>query len=311
MAQTRWVAQALRAISPGLIVEEVAVVTDGDRFLDRHLATIGGKGLFVNELEKLIVQGEADLAVHSVKDLPGELHDDLDIFALPEREDAGDLLLAREAMDLDDLQAGSVVGTASLRRNLLVRLLRPDLSIKLLRGNVETRIRKLQESQYDAIILAAAGLNRLNIRDVSATSLDKQLFVPAPGQGAIAVQGRRDDKALQTLVAKLDHLPTRVCVQAERKVSQVLGGSCTLPLGVYAQLKDGRMHIHSVIGSTEDLQFIRMSEDFPDPSRLRDAAEQSEKLGSIVATKLTDAGAARFLCSPHSLGNSSADQLPS
>ena len=243
--QSQWVADRLRALHPGLETELVIRKTRGDNVQDRTLLALseesGVKGLFVREIQEAVLDGDADIAIHSMKDLPARGPEELALGAVPEREDARDALILPAGFDpLDELRddlplpPGARVGTASLRRSAQLRALRPDLQILDLRGNVDTRLRKLDEGEYDAIILAAAGMRRLGLLDRISAPLSPELCVPAPGQAALAVECRRDDTRTAKLLATLDHAPSRACVELERAVMKRLGGDCNVPLGCYA-----------------------------------------------------------------------------
>ncbi|MBI5516546.1 MAG: hydroxymethylbilane synthase [Deltaproteobacteria bacterium] len=250
LAQSRMVARALESLHPGLSVEEVQLTTQGDRVQDRSLAAIGGKGLFVKEIEEALLEGRADLAVHSMKDLPATVPEGLTVCAVPNREDPFDLLVTRDGRGLDALAPGATVGTSSRRRELLLLEARPDLTCALLRGNVDTRLRRLEEGAYDAIVLAAAGVRRLGL-SVRGVSLEGALL-PAIAQGALALEAREDDARTRMLVAPLDDPRTRLETHAERAVLRALGGSCVTPVAAYARLAgDGAMRIDGFL-ATED-----------------------------------------------------------
>src|SRR5439155_572603 len=230
LAQARIVAARLRVL--GAEVEIVPMRTEGDRLLDAHLASVGGKGLFVTEIEEALLGGALDLAVHSLKDLPAELPVGLTLAAFAERADPRDVLVTRSGVDFEDLPAGAVVGTSSPRRRALALALRPDLVVEPIRGNVDTRLRKLESGPLDAVILAAAGLSRLGLRPEHARPLDPMVFVPAVGQGIIAVEVRAADQTTRALIDRIDHAPTRVCALAERAYLGRLGASCKTTIAI-------------------------------------------------------------------------------
>ena len=241
LAQSRQVADALCAARPGLQVEIVTVTTTGDRVQDRPLHDIGGKGLFTKEVELALLAGEADFAVHSFKDVPvtmplvARAEEELVIASVPRREDARDALVTQGGGGVDDLPIRATVGTTSLRRRALLLNARPDLDVVTLRGNVDTRLARLAGGDFDAILLAVAGLKRMGRWDPAMMRpLDEAAFTPAAGQGALALQCRRDDVGTRSALAALDHPPTRRCVQAERALVQALGGDCTSPIGAHA-----------------------------------------------------------------------------
>ncbi len=281
LAQSRQVAAALEAANPGLTVEELHVVTEGDRVTDRPLAAIGGKGLFVKEIEEALLDGRADLAVHSMKDLPAELAPGLRLAAVPERASPYDLFIARGGGDLDALPAGAHLGTSSRRRELQLKALRPDLRVSPLRGNVDTRLRRLREGDYDAIVLAAAGLARLGL-SVDGASLEGRV-VPAVAQGALALETRDGDDAVTAAVRRLHHRGSSVETAAERGLMRALGGSCTLPLGALALWDEARglLSIEGYLAREDGSVSVRDS--------LRDAARdeaEAEALGRRLAERL-------------------------
>ncbi len=233
LAQSGMVGRALEAVEPGLRVELVHVVTEGDRVQDRSLAAIGGKGLFVKEVEEALLEGRADLAVHSMKDLPAEVAEGLVVAAIPARESAWDLLVTRDGRALSALCEGAVVGTSSRRRELQLKGQRGDLEVRMLRGNVDTRLRRLAEGDYDAVVLAEAGVRRLGL-EVRAVTLEG-LVIPAVGQGALALEVREGDAFARSVVGRLDDRRSRVEVTTERAVLRGLGASCVVPLGAHAR----------------------------------------------------------------------------
>jgi hydroxymethylbilane synthase len=237
LAQSRMVMRLVCEARPGVTVEEVQVVTQGDRVVDRPLAEIGGKGLFVKEIEEALLDGRADVAVHSMKDLPADLAEGLVVGCVPERESPYDLLVTVDGRSLDALAQGARVGTSSRRREVALRALRPDLEVRMLRGNVDTRVRKLREGEYDAIVLAEAGVRRLGVA-VEAVRLEG-VIVPAVAQGALALETRAEDKATWEVVRVIHHLATERETEAERAVMRALGGSCTVPMGALARYEAG------------------------------------------------------------------------
>jgi hydroxymethylbilane synthase len=283
LAQARAVADALTA--RGARVELVPMRTEGDRLADARLAAVGGKGLFVREIEAALLRGEADVAVHSLKDLPAEQPAGLCLAAFPERADARDVLVARRPVRFVDLPPGAVVGTSSPRRRSLVLAARPDLAVQPIRGNVDTRLRKLERGDFDAIVLAAAGLERLGVRPPHAELLPPEEFVPAVGQGVLAVETRADDRATLAALAALDHAPTRACALAERAFLARLGASCVTPMAAHARmLATGRVALDGVVASEDGRTVLRHSAE--------DAAADAHALGARVATALLERGAA-------------------
>ncbi len=247
MAQSTWVARALEARWPGLEVRLEVIRTRGDRIQDRPLAAVGGKGLFTRELEDGLREGRIDLAVHSLKDLPTEQPDGLTLGAVPERADPRDVLVG--VADWSELGEGAVVGTGSLRRRVQVLARRSDLRVEDIRGNVDTRLRKLRSGRYRAVVLALAGLERLGLRGVLPPHrvLDPASFTPAPGQGALGVQCRADDRRVLRFLEPLDHRPTRTCVRAERAFLAAVGGGCNVPAGALAVVERGGLVLRAML----------------------------------------------------------------
>ena len=286
LAQARSVADGLRA--GGADVELVSMKTEGDRRLGATLADIGGKGLFVREIEEALAAGTIDLAVHSLKDLPAEVPDGLELAAFLERADARDVLVSRAPAGLDDLPPGALVGTASSRRRALVLATRPDVRIEVLRGNVDTRLRKLAAGPLDAIILAAAGLARLGLRPDHMTVLPSDVFVPAVGQGIVTVEIRRDDDRTRRAVTRLDHHLTHVCARAERAYLRRLGASCTTPMAAHAVV-DGtpasaRLRMAAVVASEDGRKVLR--------AEAAGALDEAQAVGRGLAETLLAQGAA-------------------
>jgi len=256
MWQSQHVQQRLQQLYPGIETTILGMTTQGDRVLDKSLNKIGGKGLFIKELEEALADGRADIAVHSMKDVPMELPPGFALAAILEREDPRDALVSNRYKDLAQLPAGSVVGTSSLRRESQIRARFPQLAVEPLRGNVQTRLRKLDDGRYAAIVLAAAGLKRLGLADRIAALLAPEHSLPAPGQGAVGIECRADRADLLELLAPLDHAPTAICVRAERALSRALGGSCNVPLGGYALLDGGRLWLRGFVASPDGAQFV-------------------------------------------------------
>jgi len=285
--QANHVAGLLRRRHPGLEVDLLPMVTRGDVILDQPLAQIGGKGLFLKELERALLNHDADIAVHSMKDVPVEEAPGLVVDVMLERANPFDALLSRDGQRLDELPAGSRVGTSSLRRQCQLKALRPDLGVADLRGNVNTRIRKLQEGEYDAIVLACAGLERLGLGGLITEVLAPPRWLPAATQGTIGVQRRADDASAASLVAVLGDADAMLRTRAERAVSAALQGSCQVPLAVFAEQREGGFRISGLVG-------------MPDGSRvLRAAAEgpvgDADRLAASVARDLLGQGADRII----------------
>jgi hydroxymethylbilane synthase len=281
--QTEHVAERLRVARPGLVVELVPLSTRGDEVLDRSLAAIGGKGLFLKELEVAMQRGDADCAVHSLKDVPMELEPGFALAAILARADHADAFVSNAFDGIAALPPGARVGTSSLRRQAQLRALRPDLQLLDLRGNVNTRLAKLDAGDYHAIVLACAGLQRLGFDGRIRARLDAPDWLPAPAQGAIAIECRDDDPATAALCAALDDADTRACVSAERAMNRALHGSCHVPVAAYARLDGGVLHLSGQVGSAGDGRSVRA-----EASATRDVPEA---LGIEVAQRLLAQGA--------------------
>lgn len=285
--QAEHVAARLRAAHPGLQVELVPMSTRGDDVLDRSLAAIGGKGLFLKELEVAMQRGQADCAAHSLKDVPMALEPGFALPAILARADSADAFVSNLHDGIDALPQGACVGTSSLRRQAQLRALRPDLALRDLRGNVNTRLAKLDAGEYDAIVLACAGLQRLGFDARIRARLDAPAWLPAPAQGAIAIECRDDDAATQAVCAVLDDAPTRACVDAERALNRVLGGSCHVPIAALAHLSGTRLMLDALVGGVDDGRIVRASGE-------GDRAD-ADALGRAVAARLREAGAGALL----------------
>jgi hydroxymethylbilane synthase len=284
--------QALLAQRLGATVTLLPMTTKGDQVLDRTLAKVGGKGLFVKELETALEQGQADLAVHSLKDVPMELPPGFELAAVLEREDPRDAFVSNAYAALDALPEHARVGTSSLRRVVQLRALRPDLRVEPLRGNLDTRLRKLDEGGYDAIVLAAAGLKRLGAGARIRVCFDTAAMLPCAGQGALAIEVRSDARALRERLAALTHMPTALAVQAERAVSRALGGSCSMPLAAHAAWRGDVLELAAALGHplASDAALLRAAAEAVAPS-----SADAEALGQRVAALLREHGAASYL----------------
>jgi len=263
VSQARWVSRELTALHPDLHVDFVTITTTGDRILDRALSQVGGKGLFVTEIETALLAGEIDFAVHSLKDVPTEQPEGLMLAAFPPREDPRDVLVSRNNRKLADLGPGAVIATGSLRRTAQLRHARPDLKFVPIRGNVDTRVRKMRLGQADAVVLAAAGLKRLGRAEWIADTLDPELCLPAAGQGILCLEARADDSATRDLLAALDCATSRQCGDAERAVVAALNGSCQVPLGVLAEAVEGNLTIRAMVADLQGERLIRASGETP------------------------------------------------
>ncbi len=276
----------------GLGVELLGMTTRGDEILDRTLSKVGGKGLFVKELETALEEGRAQLAVHSLKDVPMDLPKGFELAAVLEREDPRDAFVSNHFGSLADLPQGAKVGTSSLRRVVQLRALRPDLLVEPLRGNLDTRLRKLDEGQYDAIVLAAAGLKRLGMASRIRSEFATEQMLPCAGQGALGLEVRSDATALRAQLATLAHMPTALAVEAERAVSRALGGSCSMPLAAHAVWLDGALSLRAAVGHPEndDAPLLRAS-----VNAVVQTEAQARALGEQAAAALREAGAAAYL----------------
>ena len=285
--QAEHVAARLRAAHPGLTVELVPMSTRGDEILDQPLATIGGKGLFLKELEVAMLEGRADLAVHSLKDVPAQLEPGFVLPAILPRADAADAFVSNHHADLAALPEGARVGTSSLRRQAQLRALRPDLVLLDLRGNVGTRLGKLDAGAYDAIVLACAGLERLGLAARIRARLAAPDWLPAPGQAAIAIEARENQHGVLQLLAALDDADTRLTVSAERAMNQALGGSCTVPVGAWCVLGERGLHLRGMVGDAASGRLLHADASSP--------GDQAIALGRQVAAALLGQGAGELL----------------
>jgi hydroxymethylbilane synthase len=290
--QAQHVRERLQALTTGS-VSLLGMTTRGDQILDRSLSKVGGKGLFVKELEVALEQGRADLAVHSLKDVPMDLPEGFELAAVLSREDPCDAFVSNDHASLADLPAGAVVGTSSLRRVVQLRALRPDLRIEPLRGNLDTRLAKLDAGQYQAIVLAAAGLVRLGLGARIRARFAAQEMLPAAGQGALGIEIRtaQRDGALRAALARLNDAPTALATQAERAVSRALGGSCSMPLAAHAHWQAGRLHLAAVLGHPDEPGALVRARS----EAAVDSTDQALGLGETVARALREQGGAAIL----------------
>lgn len=277
----------LAVLYPQCSVEILGMTTRGDQILDRPLSQIGGKGLFIKELEVAMQTGQADLAVHSLKDVPMEMPEGFALTTIAQREDPRDAFVSARYDRLDALPAGAVVGTSSLRREAILRSSYPHLNIQPLRGNLDTRLRKLDEGQYDAIILAAAGLIRLGLKDRIRTFLAPEQSLPAPGQGALGIEILSARADLATWIAPLNDAETAHRVRAERAFSRALGGSCQIPLGGYAVIENDGLWLRGFVATPDGQQMVR--------GEIRGAPDDDVRLGEALAQQLLAQGAQRIL----------------
>ena len=285
--QANYVKDRLQQLYPDLTIELVPMVTKGDVILDSPLAKIGGKGLFVKELENALLMKEADIAVHSMKDVPMQFPEGLGLAVICQREDPRDAFVSHSYRTFAELPQGAVVGTSSLRRQCQLKALRPDLDIRSLRGNVGTRLSKLDNGDYDAIILASAGLIRLGLADRIASFIDVEQSLPAAGQGAVGIECRTDDAQVQALLAPLADAETTYCVLAERAMNNHLQGGCQVPIGGYAVLQQGQLYLRALVGDIDGSRIIR--------AEGKSAVENAEILGVKIAEQLLAQGADKIL----------------
>jgi hydroxymethylbilane synthase len=285
--QANYVKDRLQQLYPDLTIELVPMVTKGDVILDSPLAKIGGKGLFVKELENALLNKEADIAVHSMKDVPMQFPEGLGLAVICQREDPRDAFVSHSYRTFAELPQGAVVGTSSLRRQCQLKALRPDLDIRSLRGNVGTRLSKLDNGDYDAIILASAGLIRLGLADRIASFIDVEQSLPAAGQGAVGIECRTDDAQVQALLAPLADAETTYCVLAERAMNNHLQGGCQVPIGGYAVLQQGQLYLRALVGDIDGSRIIR--------AEGKSAVENAEVLGVQIAEQLLAQGADKIL----------------
>ncbi|EHY0935811.1 hydroxymethylbilane synthase [Vibrio cholerae] len=285
--QANYVKDALMAAHPGLQVELVTMVTRGDVILDTPLAKVGGKGLFVKELEIAMLEGRADLAVHSMKDVPVDFPDGLGLVTICEREDPRDAFVSNTYAKIEDLPSGAIVGTCSLRRQCQLKAARPDLVIKELRGNVGTRLSKLDAGEYDAIILAVAGLKRLELESRIRSFIEPEQSLPAVGQGAVGIECRVDDQRVRALLAPLNHADTADRLRCERAMNLTLQGGCQVPIGSYALLEGDTIWLRALVGEPDGSQIVR--------GEIRGPRTQAEQLGITLAEQLLSQGAKEIL----------------
>jgi len=283
--QAEHIKARLQALHPKLTVDLLPLSTRGDELIDRRLDEVGGKGLFVKELESAMAEGRADIAVHSMKDVPAELPPGFTLAAVTAREDARDAFVCQRYASLAELPAGAVLGTSSLRRGAQLRERHRGIEVRLLRGNVDTRLAKLDRGEYDAIVLAVAGLVRLGLEARIRAPLSVEESLPAPGQGALGVECLQARADLLALLAPLADDDTARCVRAERAVSRLLGGSCALPLGAHATIGNGRLELQALVASADGARIVRA----------RAEGDDAEALGAVVAQSLREQGADALL----------------
>jgi len=285
LAQARAYVRGLVSAHPGLEVEELQIVTTGDRIQDRSLQAIGGKGLFIKEIEEALLDRRADFAVHSIKDIPAELADGLFLAGIPKREDPRDAVITRGG-GLDALSQGARIGTSSMRRSLQLRELRPDLRCEPLRGNVDTRLRKLEEREFDGIVLAYAGLRRLDLASRASQVLEPEAMLPAVGQGALGIECRADDSRMIALLSGSDDLDTRIAVEGERAFMRAVGGSCELPVAAYCVIGDSELWLRGMLADADGANTRRGELRAARPTNVIEARALAVALGNELGAAL-------------------------
>lgn len=285
--QAEWVRSQLLNLRPECHVELVKIKTTGDKILDVPLAQVGGKGLFVKEIETALLEGRVDLAVHSMKDMPAEVPPGLCIGVIPERENPLDVLISRNGHQFEDLPKGARVGSSSLRRGAQVRHARPDITVHPLRGNLDTRLRKLETEGLDAIILAAAGVKRLGLEDRITEYIPETLMLPAIGQGALSIEVREDDEAIRSLTAPMDHRETHLAVESERAFLARLEGGCQVPIAGHARVTEERIELTGLVAEVDGSVLLRETVNGP--------VDRGEQLGVELADRLLEQGARKIL----------------
>lgn len=304
--QANWVKERLTEVYPELKIEIEKIKTTGDKILDAPLAKIGGKGLFVKEIEEALLSKRVDLAVHSMKDVPTEIPAGLHISAICKREDPRDAFLSRNGIPLKKLPSGATVGTSSLRRAVQLKALRHDLNIKPLRGNVDTRIKKLNEGQFDGILLAFAGLKRMELQNIVTEIISEDIIIPAIGQGAIGIETRIDDEYINELLKPLKDPITTLCVNAERAFLSVMAGGCQVPVACYAKIEDGYFKVLGMIGDPDDeFPIIRGVRQIKLPANfdVQPVVSEAEKIAKDLAKELLERGGKFILDKVYKGGN--------
>lgn len=285
--QAEWVQARLKSLHPGLDVDIIKIKTTGDKILDVPLAQVGGKGLFVKEIETALLEKRIDLAVHSMKDMPAEVPPGLCIGAVPERENPRDVLISGGGHGFNDLPEGARVGTSSLRRSAQLRHLRPDVRVHPLRGNLDTRLRKLESENLHAIILAAAGVRRLGLEDRITEYIPESVMLPAIGQGALSIEVRKDDERVRDLIAPLDHRETRLAVDTERAFLARLEGGCQVPIAAMAEVRDEQITLTGMVAEIDGSVLIRKI--------ISGTVDKRVELGIELADRLLEAGGREIL----------------
>jgi hydroxymethylbilane synthase len=285
--QANWVQSVLKQKSPSQAVELVTIKTQGDKILDVPLAKVGGKGLFVKEIEQALLARRIDIAVHSMKDMPADIPEGLYIGAIPERENPLDVFISRSGAGFNELAGGSVIGTSSLRRSAQLHYARPDMVTQPIRGNLDTRLKKLESENFDALVLAAAGVKRLNLEHKITEYLDPELMLPAIGQGALCIEIRKDDSIVGSLVASLDHAATRAAVTAERAFLKRLEGGCQVPIAGHGRISENQFTLTGLVAEVDGTRVIKGEKSGP--------LNASTSIGIELAEELLAKGADKIL----------------
>ncbi len=287
LTQSMWVRAEIEKRFSDIEIELVTITTKGDKILNVPLSKVGGKGLFVKEIEQAIIEKRVDFAVHSLKDVPTELPPQLEVSIFPKREEPVDAFISKDGKAFSDLPSGAVIGTSSLRRMAQLRAMRPDITIKSIRGNLDTRLKKLEQDDLDAIVLAAAGLNRMNLTQRITHKFSADEIIPAIGQGALGIEFRKDDEKTRQILMTIHHKETEITVRAERAFLARLEGGCQVPIGAYAQIKGDKLILKGIIGSEDGRKIIRMEKE--------GGRNCPEELGIDLAEDMLNAGGRSIL----------------
>ncbi|MGB9712247.1 MAG: hydroxymethylbilane synthase [Dissulfurimicrobium sp.] len=287
LTQSTWVKNRIEALRPDVTIELVKITTKGDKILDVPLSRVGGKGLFVKEIEEALFEKKIDFAVHSLKDVPAELPNGLEVSIFPKREDIRDAFISKTGLPIDRLPEGAKVGTSSLRRMAQLRAIRPDLNIVSLRGNLDTRLRKLAEGEFDAIVLASAGLKRLGLEKKITHYMHPEVMFPAVGQGALGLEFRGDDARIRDILNCIHHEETAICIKAERSFLARLEGGCQVPIGAFAEIGGAGIILHGLIGDEAGKRIIKMTKEA--------GRDEAEWLGYTLGGEMLAAGGAEIL----------------
>lgn len=287
MTQAHWVADRVKEKCPDIITEISVIKTRGDRMQNVSLASIGGKGVFVKEIEEALLRGDIAIAVHSMKDVPTELPEELEIGIVTEREDPRDVLISRENGKLEDLPTGARIGTGSLRRALQLRNLMPDVKVVSIRGNLDTRIRKLKTDNLDGVVVAAAGMKRMGWEESVSQFIPVEVMVPSPGQGALGIELRKDDEEIRDIVSFLNHSSSSIEVMAERAFLTQLGGGCQVPIAAFGKKQDDELILRGLVGSLDGRTIV--------DDEVRGSSNDWEELGKILAERISSRGGRAIL----------------